>query len=60
VSGRSGAGAALHEIDSQGYGLDVIAFVVRALPQGLAALLTVADDTTLMEAQVQAVFGQTR
>jgi hypothetical protein len=60
VSGRSGAEAALHEIDPQEYGLDVIAFVVRALPQGLAALLTVADDTTLTEAKVQAVFGQTR
>jgi hypothetical protein len=53
----SGAEAELNEIDPQQYGLDVIAFVVRALPQGLAAILTVADDTTLTIPQVQAMFG---
>jgi hypothetical protein len=53
----SGAEAALDEIDPQQYGLDVIAFVVRALPLGLAALITVADDTTLTLPQVEAMFG---
>jgi len=52
-----GAEAALAEIDPQRYGLDAIAFVVRALPRGLAAIFTVADDTTLTIAQVQAMFA---
>jgi hypothetical protein len=52
------AKAVLDEIDPRRYELDVIAFVVRALPQGLAAILMVADDTTLTRSQVQAIFGQ--
>jgi hypothetical protein len=36
----------------------VIAFVVRALPDGLAALFTVADDATLTSEQVEALFHQ--
>jgi len=51
-----GAEAALAEIDPQRYGLDAIAFVVRALPRGLAAIFTVADDTTLTITQVRAMF----
>jgi hypothetical protein len=53
----SSAETAADEINPQDYGLDAIAFVVRALPQGLAAVLTVADDTTLTIPQVQAMFG---
>jgi len=53
------AAQALEQIEPQVYGLDVIAFVVRALPHGLAAILTVADDTTLSIPQVEAMFGQT-
>lgn len=52
----SQAKLALDAIDPQEYGLDVIAFVVRALPQGLAAIFTVADDATLTMAQVRAMF----
>ncbi len=48
---------ALDEIEPQEYGLDAIAFVVRALPEGLAAVFTVVDDTTLTVPQVQAMFG---
>jgi hypothetical protein len=46
------------EIDPRDYGLDVIAFVVRALPEGLEAILGVADDATLSEDQVRAMFAQ--
>jgi hypothetical protein len=53
-----GAEAAVGAIEPQEHGLDVIAFVVRALPRGLAAILTVADDTTLTIRQVEAMFGQ--
>jgi hypothetical protein len=53
------AKSALDGVEPLDYGLDVIAFVVRALPRGLAALLTVADDTTLTIPHVQAIFGQT-
>lgn len=52
------AKSALDGIEPLDYGLDAIAFVVRALPRGLAALLTVADDTALTPAHVQAIFGQ--
>jgi hypothetical protein len=45
-------------VDPREYGLDVITFIVRALPQGLAALLTVMDDTTLTKVNVEALFGQ--
>ena len=51
-----GAEAVLHEIDPQRYDLDAIVFVVRALPRGLAAIFTVADDTTLTTTQVRAMF----
>lgn len=54
----SGAEEALEEIDPTEYGLDVIAFPVRALPRGLASVLTVGDDATLSVAAVQAMFGQ--
>ena len=51
-----GAESALAEIDPRRYGLDAIAFVVRALPHGLAAIFTVADDSTLTETQMRAMF----
>lgn len=50
---------ALDDIDPRDYGLDAIAFLVRALPEGLAAILTVADDTTLTRDQLQAMLGST-
>jgi hypothetical protein len=37
----------------------VIAFVVRALPSGLATIFTVMDDATLTVPQVEALFGPT-
>jgi hypothetical protein len=49
---------ALTDVDPQEYGLDVIAFMARVLPQGLAAIFTVFDDTTLTAEQVQALFGR--
>ena len=52
------AAEALDELEPADYGLDVIAFVVRALPHGLAALLTAADDVTLTREQVEALFHQ--
>ena len=55
----SQAEQALGDIDPRDYNLDAIAFVVRALPAGLAAILTIADDTTLTPAQVQAMVGST-
>jgi hypothetical protein len=53
------AEAALAEVDPQRYGLDAIAFVVRATSPraGLAAIFTVADDTTLTTHQVRAMFA---
>jgi hypothetical protein len=48
---------ALDGIDPRDYDLDAIAFVVRALPEGLAAILTVADDTILTTDQVKAMVG---
>ena len=48
---------ALDDIDPRDYDIDAIAFVVRALPEGLAAILTVADDTTLTTDQVKAMVG---
>jgi hypothetical protein len=50
---------ALDDIDPRDYDIDAIAFVVRALPEGLAAILTVADDTTLTTDQVKAMVGST-
>jgi hypothetical protein len=50
---------ALEDIDPRDYDLDAIAFVVRALTEGLAAILTVADDTTLTTDQVNAMVGST-
>jgi len=38
------------------FGLDAIAFVVRALPEGMAAIFTVGDDATLTTAQLRALF----
>jgi hypothetical protein len=55
----SQAEQALEDIDPRDYGLDAIAFVVRALPEGLAAILTVADDTTLTTDQINAMVGST-
>ena len=55
----SQAEQALDDIDPHDYDLDAIAFVVRALPEGLAAILTVADDTTLTTDQVKAMVGST-
>lgn len=55
----SQAEQALDDIDPRDYELDAIAFVVRALPEGLAAILTVADDTTLTTDQVKAMVGST-
>jgi hypothetical protein len=46
-------------IDPQEYGLDVIAFVVRVFPRGLASIVTIAEDTTLPIAEVKAIFGAT-
>jgi hypothetical protein len=54
----SQAEQSLQAIDPQEYDLDVIAFVVRARPRGLAAIFTVADDTTLTIPQVEAMFGR--
>jgi len=53
------AEAMLANVEPLDYGLDVFAFIVRAAPRGLAAVFTVADDTTLTASQVQALFGQT-
>jgi antitoxin component HigA of HigAB toxin-antitoxin module len=55
----SGAEEALDRIEPKKYGLDVIAFVVRALPRGVASILTVMDDETLTVDQVEEVFGAT-
>ncbi|MGZ6582654.1 MAG: hypothetical protein ACXVFE_17000 [Gaiellaceae bacterium] len=52
------AEATLNGVDPRTRGLDAIAFVVRALPEGLAAIFTVFDDAKLTHAQVQALFGQ--
>ena len=52
----NGAKAALDGIKLQQYGLDAIAFVVRALPRGLGAIFTVADDTKLTIREVRAMF----
>lgn len=46
----------VNEIEPRDHGLDAIAFVVRALPQGLASIFTVYDDSTLTVAQVMALF----
>jgi hypothetical protein len=51
------AKAKLDGTDPQRFGLDAIAFVVRAQPRGLAFLFAVGDDTTLTTAQVEAMFG---
>ena len=55
----SGAEEALEEIEPKEYGLDVIAFLVRALPRGCASILTVMDSETLTREQVDALFGAT-
>ncbi len=52
------AEAALHAVDPQSRGLDVLAFVVRALPHGLAAIFIVMEDTNLTQAQAQSLFGE--
>ncbi len=51
-----GASEALGAIEPQEYGLDAIAFVVRTLPRGVGAILWIADDATLTEPQVRALF----
>jgi hypothetical protein len=52
------AEALLAEVDPSDLGLDVIAFVVRALPRGLAYVLAIWDDAHLTRAKVDALFGQ--
>lgn len=54
------AEAVLNEVEPTEYGLDVIAFVVRALPHGLAYVLAIADDAHLTREQIEALFGQTQ
>jgi hypothetical protein len=54
------AEAVLDDVDPTDYGLDVIAFVVRANPTGLASIFAVADDANLSLEQVQALFMQRR
>jgi hypothetical protein len=45
-------------IEPRDYGLDVIAFVVRALPEGVAAILTLVDEGSVLTVpQVEAMFG---
>ena len=53
------AAKVVEEIEPRDHGLDAIAFVVRALPEGLASIFTVYDDSTLTLAQVEALFSQT-
>lgn len=53
-----GAKAAASEIEPHDYGLDAIAFVVRALPLGMAAILSIADDTRLSNTAVKEMFHQ--
>lgn len=52
------AKAVLDEVAPADYGLDVIAFVVRALPRGFAYVLAIADDGYLRREQIDALFGQ--
>jgi len=47
---------AVDEIDPGEYGLDVVAFVVRARPRGLAALITLGDDDVISQEDVSALF----
>jgi hypothetical protein len=54
-----GAEEAVEDIEPKEYGLDVIAFVVRAHPRGCASILTVMDDETLTREEVEALFGAT-
>jgi hypothetical protein len=48
----------LADVDPRQHGLDVIAFVVRALPRGMAAPIMIAEDATLTKAQIEAMFGR--
>lgn len=53
----AGAKTALECLEPREYGLDVIAFVARVLPNGLAALLMVVDgDGALTLDQARAMF----
>ena len=52
------AEAVLDEVDPTDYGLDAIAFVVRAQPRGLAYVLATVDDAHLTREQFDALFGQ--
>lgn len=47
------------DADPTSFGLDAIAFVVRSLPEGMAAIFTVADDTKLTIQQVRDLFDET-
>jgi hypothetical protein len=47
----------VQELDPAKYGLDAIAFVVRALPEGLTAIFAVMDEATITLPQVEALFG---
>ena len=49
----------VRDLDPMSFGLGVIAFVVRALPQGLAYVLAVGGPEALTKAQVDALFGDT-
>jgi hypothetical protein len=53
------AAEAANGIDPHEYELDVIAFVVRVFPRGLASIVTIAEDTSLPIAEVNAMFGAT-
>ena len=46
----------VQDLEPMTFGLDVIAFIVRALPEGLAAIFTVIDDATLTLPQAKALF----
>jgi hypothetical protein len=54
----TGAAAALDDIDPSELGLDLIVFVARALPRGIAFLLAIGDDARLSEPQIRELFGQ--
>jgi hypothetical protein len=53
----AGAREALKDVDPLDYGLDALAFVARVLPQGLAAMLYVIDDSGALSLdQAEALF----
>lgn len=55
----AGAREALEDVEPLDYGLDALAFVVRVLPQGLAAMLYVIDDSGALSLdQAEALFAE--